>query len=91
MRCVPYLGVALALFVSGTVTVADGDLAVVKDGGKLLYENLEAAAKKHFEARRQAVAALKTPEDVEKRRLGLKAKFSAQRLENCRTNRARTG
>src|SRR5712691_8548098 len=42
---------------------------------KMLYSYLQAEAQKHFEARRQAVAALKTPEDVRRRQQDLKAKF----------------
>jgi cephalosporin-C deacetylase-like acetyl esterase len=42
---------------------------------KMLYTYLQAEAQKHFDARRHAVAALKTPEDVQRRQQDLKAKF----------------
>jgi len=44
---------------------------------KMLYAYLQAEAQKHFDARRQAVAALKTPDAVRKRQADLKAKFLA--------------
>ena len=53
------------------------DLTVLKPGpgetpaGKRLYTYLEGQAKTHFDARRKAVAALKTPEDVAKRQAEL--------------------
>jgi dienelactone hydrolase len=40
-----------------------------------LYAFLEAEAKKHFDARRRAVAALKSPEDVRKRQQELRKRF----------------
>jgi dienelactone hydrolase/pimeloyl-ACP methyl ester carboxylesterase len=42
---------------------------------KMLYSYLLGQAQKHFDARRQVVAALKTPEDVRKRQQELKARF----------------
>ncbi len=57
------------------------DLTVFRpeDGGvpprKMLYAYLQEQAKKHFDARREAVAALKTPADVRRRQQELKAKF----------------
>jgi dienelactone hydrolase len=42
---------------------------------KMLYSYLRAEAQKHFDARHAAIAALKTPQDVEKRQKVLKAKF----------------
>jgi cephalosporin-C deacetylase-like acetyl esterase len=62
---------------------ADDDLKAVrpKSGdpppGKRLYAYLEAEAKKLFDARRQAVAALKTPADVARRQAELRRKFRA--------------
>ncbi len=43
----------------------------------MLYTALQAEAAKHFEARRQAVALLKTPEDVQRRGEQLRARFVA--------------
>lgn len=42
---------------------------------KMLYAHLLAEAQKHFDARRKAVAALKTPDDVRRRQEALRAKF----------------
>jgi cephalosporin-C deacetylase-like acetyl esterase len=42
---------------------------------KMLHTYLQAEAQKLFDARRQTIAALKTPEDVAKRQAGLKGKF----------------
>src|SRR5207302_2240253 len=41
----------------------------------MLYAYLQAEAKKHFDARRQVVAQLKTPQDVYQRQAFLKNKF----------------
>src|SRR5262245_35961974 len=46
-----------------------------KETRQMLYRYLQAEAKKHFDARRQVVAKLKTPEDIRKRQAELKAKF----------------
>ncbi len=54
-----------------TVLKADGDVAP----RKMLYESLRKEAGKHFDARRQAVAALKTADDVKRRQADLKARF----------------
>lgn len=43
--------------------------------GKRLYDYLETQARKHFDARRKALAALKTPEDVLDRQVELRARF----------------
>jgi cephalosporin-C deacetylase-like acetyl esterase len=43
----------------------------------MLYTYLQAQAQKHFDARRKAVAALKTPEDLKRRQEGLKTSFLA--------------
>jgi dienelactone hydrolase/pimeloyl-ACP methyl ester carboxylesterase len=62
---------------------AQEDLTVWKPGSaavppaKMLYTYLQAEAQKHFDARRQAVAALKTPEEVKRRQEDLRAKFIA--------------
>jgi cephalosporin-C deacetylase-like acetyl esterase len=72
---------AFALLASTSSALAEDDLTVLKPGpgetpaGKRLYTYLEAQAKTHFDARRKAVAALKTAEDVAKRQAELKAKF----------------
>ncbi len=42
---------------------------------KMLYRALEAECAKHFEVRRQAVAAIKTPEDLRRRQEELRRKF----------------
>src|SRR5438874_13005569 len=61
--------------------VADEDLTVLKpDAGatprrKILYSYLQEQARKLFDARRQEVAALKTPADVKRRQERLRAKF----------------
>ena len=55
-----------------------GDPAVLRQEDqpkKMLQEYLLAECGKHFEARRKAVAALKTPEDVAKRQAELRARF----------------
>ena len=71
---------AFALLVFGQSGWAD-DLDVLPRGpgdpppGKRLDAYLQAQAKIHFDARRQAVAALKTPEDVARRQVALRAAF----------------
>src|SRR5688500_7932627 len=42
---------------------------------KMLNAYLQARANEHFDARRAAVAALKTPDDVQRRQRELRAKF----------------
>jgi cephalosporin-C deacetylase-like acetyl esterase len=57
------------------------DLAVLKPGAKgtppqkMLYEYLRGEAQKALDARRKAVAALKTPDDVRRRQQELRSKF----------------
>jgi dienelactone hydrolase len=66
------------LVVAVLLGVAQGDLTVLKpeeQPRKMLYTFLQAECGKLFEARRKAVAALKTPEDVRKRQADLRAKF----------------
>jgi dienelactone hydrolase/pimeloyl-ACP methyl ester carboxylesterase len=46
-------------------------------GPRMLYAHLLGQAQKHFDARRQAVAALKTPEDVRRRQKELRQRFVA--------------
>lgn len=59
------------------------DLTVLKpraDGvppAKQLYSYLQGEAQKHFDSRRQAIAALKTPADVQRRQQELHARFLA--------------
>jgi cephalosporin-C deacetylase-like acetyl esterase len=71
----------LALLACTAAAPAQEDLKVLKaDAGevpppKMLYAYLQGQARKLFDARRQAVAALKTPEDVRKRQQELKAQF----------------
>jgi dienelactone hydrolase/pimeloyl-ACP methyl ester carboxylesterase len=63
------------------LAVAQEDLTVLKPdtGGvpprKMLYAFLQAEAKKHFDARRQAIAALKTPDDLKRRQQELRSRF----------------
>jgi dienelactone hydrolase len=63
------------------LAAAQEDLAVLKPDQagvpprKMLYAFLQAEAKKHFDARRQAVAALKTPDDLKRRQQDLRARF----------------
>src|SRR5262245_55749793 len=75
-----------ALLAAVTVGPAGGaaeqdDLTVLKADPKgvpprkMLYTYLQGEAQKHFDARRKAVAKLKTPEDIQKRQAELKAKF----------------
>ncbi|MCI0682115.1 MAG: prolyl oligopeptidase family serine peptidase [Gemmataceae bacterium] len=45
------------------------------DPRKLLYNHLLKDAQKHFDARREAVAALRTPDDIKKRQQFLKERF----------------
>ncbi|MCI0456939.1 MAG: acetylxylan esterase [Gemmataceae bacterium] len=76
MRALPLL----LLLLSAAPLAAQDDLAVLRDEDglsprKMLQRYLLAQAQKHFDARRQAVAALKTPEDVSRRQQDLKAKF----------------
>ena len=58
---------------------AEEDLSVLKGGPSsprtMLRAYLLAEAEKHFDARRAAVAALKTPDDLQKRQQRLKAHF----------------
>jgi cephalosporin-C deacetylase-like acetyl esterase len=78
----PRLAAGLAALLALTsLAHAQDDLTVLKPAPgepsprKMLYAYLEAQAKGHFDARRKAVAALKTPEDVQKRQQELRAKF----------------
>ncbi|HZT81961.1 MAG TPA: acetylxylan esterase, partial [Gemmataceae bacterium] len=76
------LAVALCLCLAVAARAADEDLTVLKGDGdvsprKMLYTYLQGEAKKHFDARRKAVAALKTPEDVRRRQKELRQKFVA--------------
>jgi cephalosporin-C deacetylase-like acetyl esterase len=79
MRIVPFLPLVLVL--SAIPARAADDLNVLPRGpgetppGKRLDAYLQAQAKTHFDARRKAVAAMKTPEDVAKRQAALKAAF----------------
>jgi cephalosporin-C deacetylase-like acetyl esterase len=72
---------ALALSLAPGAPRADDDLTVLKPAGggpapgKMLGAYLEKEAGRHFDARRKAVAALKTPQDIERRQADLRAKF----------------
>ncbi|HEX5271479.1 MAG TPA: hypothetical protein VFW33_13375 [Gemmataceae bacterium] len=71
----------IALLLAAAVPVAaDDDLTVLKADGdnpppRMLRAYLLAEAQKAFDARRAAVATLKTPGDVRKRQKELRAKF----------------
>src|SRR5688572_26956430 len=72
---------ALSLVAILTVPIvgrAQDELRVLPDSSeprKMLYRFSLAEAQKHFDVRRQAIAKLKTPEDIQKRQAELKAKF----------------
>jgi hypothetical protein len=77
----PLLTVALLFVVAAPVAAGD-DLTVLKADGdnlapRMLRAHLLADAQKAFDARRAAVAPLKTPDDVQKRQKELRAKFVA--------------
>jgi cephalosporin-C deacetylase-like acetyl esterase len=73
----------VVLLAFADATLAQEKLTVLKSPvngvapGKMLYTYLQAEAKKHFDARWQVVAAIKTPEALKKRQQELKAKFIA--------------
>jgi dienelactone hydrolase len=79
----PSLALALTLLLPAlTIAVpraaADDDLTVLNDvmpAGRQLYAYLETQAKARFDARRQAIAALKTPADIARRQAELRQKF----------------
>ncbi|HXG10268.1 MAG TPA: alpha/beta fold hydrolase [Gemmataceae bacterium] len=80
-RSLPLVLAAAALLGSAAHAAEQEDLTVLKPDAdsvpprRMLYTYLQAEAQKHFDARRKAVAALTTPEDVVKRQTELKAKF----------------
>ena len=63
----------LGVFLLTVPALAQSDGGVLPAGPgqvpprKMLYEHLRGEAQKHFDARRAAIAALKTPADVQKR------------------------
>ncbi len=71
----------LALVMTAGSVYSQDDLKAIKatpgetPPGKRLYEVLERQAKTHFDLRRQAVAKLKTPEDIRARQVELRKKF----------------
>jgi cephalosporin-C deacetylase-like acetyl esterase len=70
----------VAMLLAAAPVAADDDLTVLKAGGdnpppRMLRAYLLAQSKKAFDARRAAVATLKTPDDVRKRQKELRAKF----------------
>jgi dienelactone hydrolase len=72
----------VALLLAAAPVAADDDLTVLKAGGdnpppRILRAYLLDETQKAFDARRAAVAALKTPDDVRKRQKELRAKFIA--------------
>jgi cephalosporin-C deacetylase-like acetyl esterase len=73
------MGVALACVPGMTTTpaAAQEELDVLPaPAPRMLYDYLQGSARVHFEQRRAAVAALKTPEDIQKRQDELKARFA---------------
>ena len=69
-----------ALVLVASSALAQPELTVLSSDGdtsprRMLRAYLLAEAQKYFDARRAAVAALKTPEDVQKRQRDLKARF----------------
>src|SRR4051794_22740917 len=79
-RC--HLAFILALVWWGIAPAGDARAALPAEAGtappaKMLYAYLQAEAQKHFDARRQAVAALKTPDDVKRRQESLRTQFLA--------------
>ena len=74
-----WLPLALLLVVAGPAA-AQESLDVIKPDDaprKMLYTHMQTEAGKHFDARRAAVANLKTPDDVRQRQRDLRAKFVA--------------
>ena len=68
----------LALLAVAPLARAQDSLRVLpddKETRQMLNVYLQAEAKKHFDARRQTVANLKTPDDIRKRQEQLKARF----------------
>lgn len=80
MRRLVLLGLFFSLTTSGISTAAD-DLRVLTPGpgdippGRQLYSFLETQARGRFDARREAIAALKSPADVKRRQETLGAAF----------------
>jgi dienelactone hydrolase len=76
-------GTLLTLLLLPIVARADDDFIVLKEGPggvpprKMLATFLRAECQKHFDARKKAVADLKTPDDVKKRQQDLREKFIA--------------
>ncbi len=67
-----------ALFTFAVSASAQDQLRVLPtdfESPKMLHAFLLGEAKKHFDARREAIAALKTPDDIRKRQEHLKQKF----------------
>ncbi|MCI0456967.1 MAG: S9 family peptidase [Gemmataceae bacterium] len=65
-----------AIVILASQARAGEDLNVLKPAPrKMLYAYLEGEAQKHFDARRQTVAALKTPDDVRRRQQELRTRF----------------
>src|SRR5688572_9084406 len=64
--------------VEGLLSLQSEDLSVFKPEDqprKMLYAHLQAECGKEFDARRKAVAAIKTPGDLRKRQDALREKF----------------
>lgn len=74
LTLIALLGLIAPASAQEDLTVLTPDRAGVSPN-RMLYQYLEARAREHFEARRQAVAALKVPEDLRRRQRQLRAKF----------------
>ena len=72
---------AIAVLLAATAAHAADDLTVLKPGpdavppGRMLNAYLNAKAKEQFAARREAIAAIKSPEGVRERQAAMKARF----------------
>lgn len=66
---------ALWMLYSTTAMAQQPPRVLDTDERRMLHDYLIAEARKHFDARRQAVAALRTPDDIQRRQQELKARF----------------
>src|SRR5262245_15278450 len=69
----PYF--VLTALLLGPVAGRAADEAPAEPGPRMLYNHLTERCRSHFDRRRQAVAALKTPEDVRRRQDELRRRF----------------
>jgi len=66
---------AISFLVCATSSAQTQARVLDTDERRMLHDHLIAEARKHFDARRQAVAALRTPDDIQRRQQDLKARF----------------